>query len=159
MNQLPKKILKRMLFLVPVLFLAMTVSGQDAAYEKAMKEIKQEFGIVPAFFKTYPKIALSGAWESFKQLNGPQSLIPAKYRELLQLAVAAQIPCEYCVYFHSAAAKAHGASEAEIYEAVAQGAQTRHWSMILQGNQIDFEVFKAEFNSMMEYMAQKSSKQ
>jgi len=43
-----------------------------------------------------------------------------------------------------------------IQAAIALGAETRHWSMILQGNQINFEEFKKEFDTMMEYMAAKS---
>lgn len=135
-----------------------TLSAQDSpAYKKAIQEIRDEFGSVPSFFEMYPKHALPGAWDSFKNLNSPESKIPAKYRELLQLAVAAQIPCQYCIYFHTAAAKANGATDEEIYEAIAQGAQTRHWSMILQGNQIDFEEFKAEFDGMMKHMASKAN--
>ena len=142
-----------------ILFTGITVSAQDnPAYQKAIKEIQETFGTVPVMFKVYPEYALPGAWESFKGLSGPNSVIPAKYRELLQLAVASQIPCQYCIYFHTAAAKAAGATEDEIQEAVAQGAQTRHWSMILQGNQIDFEAFKKEFDAMMKTMASKEVK-
>ena len=39
----------------------------------------------------------------------------------------------------------HGASDREIAEAVAQAALTRHWSTMMNGLQIDFEAFKAEF--------------
>ncbi len=85
-------------------------------------------------------------------------MIPAKYRELLQLAVSSQIPCQYCIYFHSSAAKAYGATDEEIREAIAQGAQTRHWSMILQGNQVDLKDFKEEFDGIMKYMATQSNK-
>jgi AhpD family alkylhydroperoxidase len=130
----------------------------NSAYQKAIKEIEDQFGTVPVMFKVYPEYGLAGAWENFKALSGPESKIPAKYRELLQLAVASQIPCQYCIYFHTAAAKAAGATDDEIQEAVAQGAQTRHWSMILQGNQIDFETFKKEFDSMMKAMESKPVK-
>ncbi len=151
--------LKRMNFVIPFLFFSLTLCAQDTdSYEKTRKEIETEFGIFPTMFAVYPKEALTGAWENFKQLNGPNSKIPPKYRELLQLAVAAQIPCNYCVYFHTASAKAYGATDEEIKEAVAQGAQTRHWSMILQGNGIDLEEFKTEFDAMMKHMAGKSKK-
>lgn len=149
--------LKRMFFIIPFLFFSFTLSAQDTDnYEKAKKEIETEFGIFPTLFAVYPKPALSGAWETWKQLNGPNSTIPPKYRELLQLAVAAQIPCDYCIYFHTASAKAFGASDEEIKESVAQGAQTRQWSMVLQGNQVEFEKFKTEFDGMMKHMANKS---
>lgn len=139
--------------------MTISVSAQDSPeYKRAMQEIKDQFGTVPTMFEVFPKYALAGAWDNFKQLSSPDSKIPAKYRELLQLAVAAQIPCQYCIYFHTAAAKAYGATEEEIQEAVAQGAQTRHWSMILQGNQVDLESFKAEFDEMMKYMAAQAKK-
>lgn len=147
---------KRWMLLISVMLLSTGLFAQDMSYENAKKEIEEEFGIFPTMFEVFPEHALAGAWENFKQLNSPESKIPAKYRELLQLAVAAQIPCNYCIYFHTASAKAYGATDEEIEEAVAQGAQTRYWSMILQGNQVDFEKFKSEFNSMMEHMAAKS---
>jgi AhpD family alkylhydroperoxidase len=48
-----------------------------------------------------------------------------------RLAVTAQIPCRYCIYFHTAAAKANGASDEEIKETVATAAVARHWSTAL----------------------------
>jgi len=145
-----------MIFIIPVLLISMSLSAQDNnAYEEAKSEILEQFGIFPSMFEIFPDHALAGAWETFKQLNSPESVIPPKYRELLQLAVAAQIPCDYCIYFHTASAKAFGASDEEIQEAVAQGAATRHWSMILQGNQIDYEEFKKEFDAMMKFMQEK----
>ena len=58
----------------------------------------------------------------------PATALPGKYKELTALAVAAQIPCEYCIYAHTEFAKLNGATEAEISEAVAMGALTRKWS-------------------------------
>ncbi len=150
--------LRKWLLLATILLLSAGLYAQDMSYDNAKKEIEEEFGTFPAMFEVFPDHALAGAWENFKMLNSPESKIPAKYRELLQLAVAAQIPCDYCIYFHTASAKAYGATEEEIQEAVAQGAQTRYWSMILQGNQVDFEKFKTEFDSMMQHMAAKTKK-
>lgn len=107
-------------------------------------------------FDAFPKHALPGAWQLFKELKGPKSSIDPKNSELIQLAVAAQIPCIYCVYFHTASAQAYGATDEEIKEAVALGAETRHWSMIIQGAQIDYEDFKKEFDAMMKYMSEKA---
>jgi AhpD family alkylhydroperoxidase len=157
-NQFSSQIIRGMMIMCAIFFTCSLSAQDDAGYSEAMKEIESEFGVVPEMFKVFPKYALAGAWENFKQLSSPNSLIPAKYRELLQLAVAAQIPCQYCIYFHTAAAKANGATDEEIHEAVAQGAQTRHWSMILQGNSIDYAKFKAEFDGIMQFMANKSAK-
>ncbi len=157
MKALIHKTTIRLLLVIPLFFISIALNAQDMnSYEKAKAEIEEEFGMFPKMFEVFPDHALAGAWENFKMLNSPESKIPPKYRELLQLAVASQIPCNYCIYYHTAAAKAHGATEEEIQEAVAQGAQTRHWSMILQGNQVDFQEFQNEFNAMMKHMASKS---
>ena len=142
--------------LMPLFFGTLSLKAQENDYEQAKMEIIKEFGTMPSMFEKFPEFALAGAWETFKQMHGPETKIPAKYRELLQLAVSSQIPCQYCIYFHAASAKAFGATEEELEEAVALGAETRHWSTILQGNQVEFEKFKAEFDAMMKHMAEKT---
>ena len=159
MNHLIKTIIRRMIFVIPVLLITMTLSAQDNdAYENAKNEIEQTFGTFLSMFEVYPKDALPGAWENFKQMQSPENVIPPKYRELLQLAVASQIPCVYCVYYHITVAKAFGATDEEIKEAIAHGAQTRQWSMILQGNQIELEAFKKEVDAALKYMLENSGK-
>ena len=54
----------------------------------------------------------------------------------------------YCVYVHDKNARAEGATEAEIREAVATAAHVRHWSTVLNGMGYDFEAFKAEVDKM-----------
>ena len=152
-----KNIIKRMKFVIPVLLITVTLSAQtNDAYVNAKKEITQTFGTFLTMFEVFPEHALAGAWETFKQLQSPDNAIPPKYRELIQLSVASQIPCDYCIYYHVTVAKAFGATDEEIKEAVAHGAQTRHWSMVLQGNQIEFEDFKAEVDAALIYMSEKS---
>ena len=56
------------------------------------------------------------------------------------------------------AAKLFGATDEELKEAVALGAQTRQWSMIIQGAEIDFDYFKKEVGGMMKYMSEKAQK-
>jgi AhpD family alkylhydroperoxidase len=151
--------IKRMIFIIPLLLITMTLSAQDTdAYEKAKHEMVEQFGTFPTWFASYPEYALSSAWENYKTLKGPNSTISSKNAELIQLAVAAQIPCVYCVYFHRISAKGFGATDEEINEAVALGAESRHWSMIIQGSGISFEDFKAEFDAMMKHMADKAKK-
>jgi AhpD family alkylhydroperoxidase len=147
---------RRIVLIVAIVFVPLLLYSQekqDDAYVKAKTEIKETFGEMPSFFEAYPEHALSGVWEYFKELNNPETIIPPKYKQLIQLAVAAQIPCDYCIYYHTASAQNNGATDEEIKEAIAHGAETRHWSMILQGNQVDLETFKEEFQEMMDYMA------
>ena len=152
-----KSIIKCMIFIIPVFFISITLSAQDNSdYEKAKTEMEQTFGTFPSWFAAYPKHALPEAWELYKTLKGPKSSISSKNAELIQLAVASQIPCVYCVYFHRISAKGFGATDKEINEAIALGAETRHWSMVLQGSGISFEDFKTEFDTAMKYMSEKA---
>ena len=103
----------------------------------------------PMFYKnTYPEHALESRLLAEGELPGDGAKLDAKTRELLALGVAAQIPCVYCVYVHDMNARAEGASEAEVREAVATAAHVRHWSTVLNGMAYDFDAFKAEVDKM-----------
>ena len=114
----------------------------DAAY----KEIEAAFGVVPTHIKSYPQSAVAGAWAMTKGLLFDESnVLEPKVKALINLAVAAQIPCQYCIWLETKTAKGSGATDAEVAEAVAQAAYVRHWSTVINGMQIDFETFKTEF--------------
>jgi AhpD family alkylhydroperoxidase len=119
--------------------------AQDSA-EAAYKDIEATLGVVPSHFKAYPKSAVAGAWEMTKGLLfGEGNALEPKVKSLIAVAVAAQIPCQYCIWLETKFAKQGGATDAEISEAIAQAAYVRHWSTIINGSQIPFETFKAEF--------------
>ena len=104
----------------------------------------------PKFYRdTYPEHALKSRLEAEGVLSGDGAKLDAKTRELIALGVAAQIPCAYCVYFHDKNARAQGATEAEIREAVATSAHVRHWSTVLNGMAYDFESFKLEVDKLL----------
>ena len=125
----------------------------NPAAEAARADIKQTFGFVPGFLNAVPSVALPGAWEEMKSLQmNPSTALPGKVKELIGLAVAAQVPCKYCTYAHSEFAKLGGASETEIGEAVTMAALTRHWSTVLQGLQTDLSKFKAEIAALITRM-------
>ena len=97
MKQLIKNTVMGMV-IIPFLLISMTISAQDTSdYEKAKSEMQEMFGTFPSWFDSYPKYALSTAWENYKTLKGSNSTISTKNAELIQLAVASQIPCVYCV--------------------------------------------------------------
>ena len=114
-------------------------------------DIEKALGTVPGMFTVFPEVGIAGAWDEFKsvQLN-PDTALDGKTKELMGLAVAAQIPCSYCIYFHTAAAKANGASDEETREAVAMAAIVRHWSTVLNGMQVDPAAFRAEVDALMQ---------
>src|SRR5262249_15895466 len=106
--------------------------------DAARADIQKTIGVVPVMFKLVPDPALPGAWQETKGLHlNPATAVPGKIKDLIGVAVAAQIPCEYCIYAHTELAKMNGATDAEISEAVAMGALTRKWSTWLNGIQTD----------------------
>jgi AhpD family alkylhydroperoxidase len=156
-----KTAIKKTIFLFALSVFTMALSAQESsgqAFEKAKKEIIETFGTFPSWFEAFPKYALPGAWQAFKELNEPGS-IDKKNRELIGLAVASQIPCPYCIYFHTVSAKAFGATDEEIKEAVAFSASIRNWSTVIHGAQTDLEEFKKGFQEIMKYMEEKAKTQ
>lgn len=137
--------------------LTQTASAQDSAAQAAYRDIEQTLGSVPGFFRLFPESGIAGAWAEFKsvQLN-PKTKLDVKTKELLGLAVSAQIPCQYCIYFHTAVAKANGATDEEIREAVAMAAIVRHWSTVLNGMQVDLATFKREVDTVLQSAGEKS---
>ena len=120
------------------------------------RDIEATLGSVPSLFKVFPEEGIAGAWAEFKtvQLN-PKTALSGKEKELIGLAVAAQIPCSYCIYFHTAAAKLNGTTDAEVREAVAMAAITRHWSTVLNGMQVDPAVFRQETDAVLRLAAER----
>lgn len=96
--------------------------------------------------QTYPADALKPAFEEWKAV-GANGALDAKTKQLIGLAVAAQIPCQYCVYGHTMAAKHFGATDAEIKEAIAAASLTRKWSTVMYGSAYDFGKFKQEVDA------------
>jgi AhpD family alkylhydroperoxidase len=113
--------------------------------DQARADIKTTFGFLPGFLKSVPDAALPGAWDEMKglQLNSNTAL-PSKIKELIGLAVAAQVPCQFCVYAHTEFAEMNGASKQEIGEAVTIAALVRHWSTVFQGHQTNLAAFRSQ---------------
>lgn len=129
--------------------------AQDSA--AAYRDMEATLGSVPTMFKAFPPEGIDGAWAEFKsvQLN-PHTALSGKEKELIGLAVAAQIPCTYCIYFHTQAAKANGATDQEIQEAVAMAAISRHWSTVLNGLQVDPAQFRQETDAVLQHAAEQA---
>src|SRR6478736_1256517 len=89
----------------------------------------------PAWMKqTVPDEALKPHWDEQLAVMNPTGALDGKTKHLIGLAVAAQIPCTYCVYGHTKLAKAAGATDAEIKEAIATAALVRFNSTMLNGS-------------------------
>jgi AhpD family alkylhydroperoxidase len=126
----------------------------DEAHDAAVTEMESALGTVPQFIALLPEGAQAGAWEFMKGNSGnPNGEIPAKYRELIALGVAAQIPCAYCAYAHTAFAKANGATDAEVQEAISYAAEVRLWSTVLNGSQYDMSEWQTKIDGIVDHVS------
>jgi AhpD family alkylhydroperoxidase len=117
----------------------------------ARADIAKTLGFVPNFLGGMPDLALPGAWEEMKTLQlNPATALDGKTKELIGLGVAAQVPCRYCIYAHTEFGKLNGATEAEVGEAVAMAALTRHWSTVVNGQQTDEAKFRGEIATIID---------
>ena len=97
-----------------------------------------------------PKAGFAGSWRQLKELEfSEDTALSPKVKALIGLAVVSQIPCSYCIWADALSAKAAGASDEEIGEAVAVAATERYWSTMLNGMQVDLATFKQELGPLM----------
>ena len=90
-----------------------------------------------------PQSVLDSAWENH-QATFADGALDRKTKELIALATAAQIPCEYCLIGHTEGARGAGATDDEIREALGAAASVRYLSTMLNGFQYDMQTFKSE---------------
>jgi len=127
-------------------------------YEKTLEDIKKTMGVVLDQFKAIPPEALPLEWKLMKRFAMSETKIPAKYRELIGLAVASSIKCPYCIHFHTRAAKMNGATDEEIAEVALLTRFTTGWSSILHVANIDLDRFKKQFAEAEAYMTKQVKK-
>jgi AhpD family alkylhydroperoxidase len=135
---------------VTVAFGAVPALADDASYNAAVADIEATLGFVPTFMSVLPKAGFAGAWYQLKELEfSGDTALSAKVKTLIELAVVSQIPCQYCIWADTEAAKSLGATDEEIAEAIAVAATGRFWSTVLNGGQVDLDVFKTEFGRLL----------
>jgi AhpD family alkylhydroperoxidase len=129
---------------------ASSAAADPVMNQSTRADIQKTLGFVPQFFQKLPDSMLPGTWDEMKglQLN-PATALDGRSKELVGLAVAAQVPCRYCIVAHTEFAKVNGATEQELGEAVGMAAITRHWSTFLNGMQIDETRFRAEIAKLV----------
>jgi len=126
-------------------------------YENTLKDIEATLGIVPGFMRAIPKDVLVHDWPLMKKYQIGESVIPAKYREFIGLAVAANIKCPYCALMHTAMATISGASDREMAEVAFLASLTSRWSAMLHALQYNYDTFAKEVHQIAEH-AQKTAK-
>lgn len=125
-----------------------TAEAKSNVNQKTHDDITATFGFVPTFLKEFPADALPGAWSEMKAVQLSPTALSPKTKELIGLAVAAQIPCSYCVYFHRKGAETNGASVEELNTAVTVSSITRKWSAYFNGAELDMKIFKSDVDNM-----------
>src|ERR1700733_14418373 len=70
----------------------------------------------PSLKAIEPQAAIGPAWQEYMAVFHPKGALDGKTKELIALAVAAQIPC---VYGHTVGAKHAGATDEQVKEAIA----------------------------------------
>jgi len=81
-----------------------------------LAKLKKMDGLAPQVMKAF--------W-AFDKAAVAEGAIPAKYKELIAVAVALTTQCPYCIEIHSDNARKAGATEAEIAEAAIVAAALR----------------------------------
>jgi AhpD family alkylhydroperoxidase len=112
--------------------------------QEVNREVDKLFGFVPGFINEVPDKHIGPLWESMRMLQLEEGQIPAKYQQLIMLAVSTYAKCKYCTDFHTELARALGATREEIAETALLVGNTAQWSNMLGGVQYDFEQFKRE---------------
>ena len=86
---------------------------------------------------------LKHVWESLKDMMGPGALDPLT-KELIYVAVSVTNNCEYCMASHTAAARAKGATDAQINELYAVVGLANMTNRLANGYKVPVdEAFKA----------------
>ena len=118
---------------------------------EVLNDIRETFGMVPGFFESLPDEVIEEEWRLFKK-EVTSTTLSGKFQNLIGLAVASAIRCRYCTYFHTALAKAEGATDAEINAAVRQAKQVQGWSTYLHGIRYDESKLQKEVDQMVSIM-------
>lgn len=122
------------------------------------KELETTFGFVPSFALTTTPIGLRAWWAGMRDFQlSDKTALNGKVKELIGLGVSSQIPCHYCILFHTEAARLNGATEAEIQEAIFMASLTRQGSTILNGAVLDQRTFDKELNEIVAYIKKQAA--
>jgi AhpD family alkylhydroperoxidase len=124
------------------------VAEEQPSKAQILAGVAEMLGFVPTFMQQMPRATLPVAIAGYTNLEAGETALPAKTKYLISLAVAAQIPCQYCIWADTLAAKAAGATDEEIGEAVGVAAMTRFWSTNFNGLQVDLATYQKELGPL-----------
>ena len=121
-------------------------------YEETVAEMEETLGMVPPPLDAIPEDDAAAEWPTFEKYVLGETEIPPKYRELMGLAVAANVKCSYCAHFHTEAARMHVATDADLAEASSLAGFTSRYSAMLHAQQADLDEFKRDVARIGEHL-------
>lgn len=128
--------------------LVLPAMAQDKSAADIREEARKAFGTALPEIENYPDSMVSGAWLWMNDVEDGNGVIDPKTMQLIGLAVAAQIPCQYCIYYHRKAALSLGATEQELAEAAAIAGYVRNWSTVLYGTGTELELYQQTIDGL-----------
>lgn len=99
--------------------------GRDEVHE----DMEQLLGMVVPFFERLPDEFIDSEWDVFKRLQLGETVIPARYKQLIAIAAAAVAGCRSTTNFLVEVARLRDITEAEIAESVHQAKLVAGWSV------------------------------
>ena len=132
--------------LCATLCLALPATAQETSADDVRQQARAAFGVALPDIENYPDSMVAGAWAWMSDVEDGKGALDPKTMQLIGLAVASQIPCEYCTYYHRKAAASLGATKQEIAEAAAMAGYVRNWSAVLYGTGADI----ADYRTMVD---------
>ena len=132
----------------------MAAESTARTYDETREDIEESLGILPGYFEELNEQDLVNEWPNFKRHALEETAIPAKYKELIGLAIAANIKCPYCQLFHREAAKMHGATEEELAELEFLASWTARYSSLIHAQNYDYGQFENEFGQIADHLQQ-----
>jgi AhpD family alkylhydroperoxidase len=126
----------------------MAIKSEERTYEETREAVEERLGMVPGYFEALPDQDLVNEWPNFERYALDETEIPAKYKELIGLAVAANIKCPYCQSFHTEAARLHGATDAELAEVSFLASWTARYSALIHAQNYDLSTFERELEQI-----------
>lgn len=121
------------------------------------REMQEVLGRTPAVLDRVPDELLDADWHLLRRAFIDDSLIPSRYQALIGVAVAAAIRCPYAARLHTELAQVHGASEAELAEAVHHAALVTGLSTRMHGFSLDAAEFNTEVADIAGHIAGRRS--
>lgn len=140
--------MKRIAILAVAVLLTGPASAQNMSPDEVRAEAREALGAAIPEVENYPDSMVAGAWAWMGDVEDGNGAIDPKTMQLIGLAVAAQIPCQYCTYYHRAAARSLGATDQEIAEAAAIAGYVRNWSAVLYGTGTDLGDYEKQVDGI-----------